>query len=196
MAIARSRTIDRSYQQEQVIELDYRIKRQIGAFVGGAILALVIVLAARDAHAGGGVPQLLAQFDVVSDACLSAPLTAAGKYSPKCVERDRVARALERAGYERSRHDVWFRASDVQFLYRLALVASQVASPPDQAPAYLYGLTRHEGIDDAELFAIWQQHADEFRDASPYLWAITSELLHRIDNVHPARHNDPRFMLD
>lgn len=172
--------------------MDYRIKRQIGAFVGGAILALVIVLAARDAHAGG-VPQLLAQFDVVSDACLSAPLTAAGKYSPKCVERDRIARALERAGYERSRHDVWFRSADVRTLYALTRVATADARRPEDAPRGLRALARLAGLTDAELLAIWQRHAPEFRDADSTTWAVASELMNRLSAAHP---NDPRFMLD
>lgn len=183
--------------------MDYRIKRQLGAIVGGALLALVIVLAARDAHAGDIRPRaapvpspLIAQFDAVNDACLGAPTLANGKYNPKCAERDRIARALERTGYERSRHDVWFRTSDVQFLYQLGVVAASISGPPSNAPAWLYGMLRHESVDDVTLFAIWQQHSDDFRDASPYVWAITSELLYRIDKANPERRHDPRFMLD
>lgn len=182
--------------------MDYRIKRQIGAWVGGAILALVIVLAARDAHAVDIRPraapaQLLAQFDTVSDACLSAPLTAGGKYSPKCVERDRIARALERAGYERSRHDVWFRSSDVGTVFRIAAIAATI--PPSQyidQRAQMRAMCNIAGIDDAELFAIWQEHAAELRDSAPRAWAVASELLQHLYFSGAVDKRDPRFMLD
>lgn len=173
--------------------MDYRIKRQLGAIVGGAVLALVIVLAARDAHADPAATQLIAAFDRVNDACLSAPLRADGKYAPACVERDRAARALERAGYERSRHDVWFRTADMRTLYALTRVATADARRPEDAPRGLRALTRTAGLTDVELLAIWQQHAPEFRDADPTAWAVASELMVQIAAVHP---HDPRFMLD
>ena len=174
--------------------MDYRIKRQIGAFVGGAILALVIVLAARDAHADPAAAQLIAAFGRVNDACLSAPtLRADGKYAPACRERDRVARALERAGYERSRHDVWFRSADMRTLYALTRVATADARRPEDAPRGLRALARLAGLSDVELLAIWQQHAPGLRDGDPAAWAVASGLMGRISAAHP---NDPRFMPD
>ena len=173
--------------------MDYRIKRQLGAIVGGAVLALVIVLAARDAHADPAATQLIAAFDRVNDACLGAPTLANGKYAPACRERDRAARALERAGYERSRHDVWFRSADMRTLYALTRVAAADARRPEDAPRGLRALARVAGLSDVELLAIWQQHAPEFRDADPTAWAVASELMRQISAAHP---NDPRFMLD
>lgn len=173
--------------------MDYRIKRQLGAIVGGAVLALVIVLAARDAHADPAATQLIAAFDRVNNACLGAPLRADGKYAPACAARDRAARALERAGYERSRHDVWFRSADMRTLYALTRVATADARRPEDAPRGLRALVRLAGLSDVELLAIWQQHAPEFRDADPTAWAVASELMGQISASHP---NDPRFMLD
>lgn len=173
--------------------MDYRIKRQIGAIVGGAVLALVIALAARDAHADPATVQLIAAFDRVNDACLGAPLRADGKYAPACVERDRAARALGRAGYERSRHDVWFRSADMRTLYALTRVATADARRPEDAPRGLRALVRLAGLSDVELLAIWQQHAPEFRDTDPAAWAVASELIGRISAAHP---NDPRFVAD
>lgn len=172
--------------------MDYRVKRQIGAIVGGAVLALVIVLAARDARADPAAAQLIAAFDRVNDACLGAPLRADGKYAPACAERDRAARALERAGYERSRHDVWFRSVDVDALYAMA---SRVAPARDPVGAMgqLLANLRFYGMPEVVLLAIWQQHAPEFCDRDPATWALVSELVHRISLSHPS---DPRYMLD
>lgn len=172
--------------------MDYRVKRQLGAIVGGAVLALVIVLAARDAHADPATAQLIAAFDRVNDACLGAPTLANGKYAPACRERDRAARALERAGYERSRHDVWFRSADVDALFAMASRHAP-AREPIAAMSQLLADLRFYGMPEVELLAIWQQHAPEFCDRDPATWALISELVQRISASHP---NDPRFMVD
>lgn len=172
--------------------MDYRVKRQLGAIVGGAVLALVIVLAARDAHADPAAVQLIAAFDRVNNACLGAPLRADGKYASACTERDRAARALERAGYERSRHDVWFRSIDVDALYVMGSRAAATRAV-DAALAQLLTDLRFYGMPEVVLLAIWQQHAPEFCDRDPATWALISELVHRISLSHPS---DPRYMID
>lgn len=168
--------------------MNYKTKRILGDIVVGAILALVIALAAHGAEpshkpANISPAQAIASWKALDDQCRGSQ----DLNPPECATRDRLTARMQAAGMLRTRFDVWVTRSQASAMATALVAATQRAADTGRPLAGEVAL--RQSLDDLRIpddvvVGWWLAARGAVQQANPLAWAIMSDVVAAICVVH------------
>lgn len=171
-------------------------------WIAAALLAATLcagTIVANDAKAQTAMPaidaQLIAAWAQLDDACKGSPSLPNGRDNPACARRDRYTDKLSAKGWQMSRGGVWYSAKQREDVALIAVAIGRLeyGHTMRQLEDAAASVMLTSNIEPAQFVAIWRDNRTVIRAATPFGWAILSEVAERLARQFP---NDPRFMLD
>lgn len=168
--------------------MNYQTKRILGDIVVGAILALVIALAAHGAEpvhkpATITTAQAIASWKILDNQCRGSQ----DLNPPECATRDKLTRRMQAAGMLRTRFDVWVTASQADAMATALDAATQRAV--DTGRPIAGELAMRQSLDDLRIpddvvVGWWLSMHRIVQQGNPLAWAIMSDVVAAICVVH------------
>ena len=177
-----------------------RHKQVLGELVVLFVLIVVLCLAttshAATPAAATDPKVILANWSTLNDQCIGGAPPPIGV----CEHRDNLGKQLYAQGYRLGEHDVWYTLAQVRWL---GAIAQQIdlqfgsAAQTDATDTLVSGAYTaiSQRMDDAQLFAIWNDYHGVVRDSYPLGWAVLCEMMPYVIRKH-AQSNDPRYNVD